>query len=345
MTAPDENVVDIVDLVKVYPGGTKAVAGIDFRVRRGEFVGFLGPNGAGKSTTLKIVATLLKKTSGQVMVAGHDIDVDPTAVRRSIGFAMQEVGLDDLSPGREFLVTQGLLYGLTRKEAKARADELLELVGLTNVANRKVSTYSGGMRRRIDLVGALMHQPPLVILDEPTSGLDPQSRIAIWDYLRELNGLGVTIFLTTQIMEEADTLCDRIAIMDQGTIVAEGTPEDLKYDVGGDVISVTVASAGLEDGVQAGKAEALARERRFVQSVSLSGDCLTVTVDDGGRAVPDLLTLFIDNAIGVTNLSVESPTLDDVFLKHTGRKIRESDADASTEMDQALRQMMGLGRR
>ena len=232
------------ELVKVYPGGTRAVEGIDFTVARGEFFGFLGPNGAGKTTTMKILSTLLKKTSGRVVIAGYDVDHDPKSVRRAIGFAMQEVGLDDLSTGRDFLVLQGLLYGLSRAEARRRGEELLELVGLTAVAKRKVGTYSGGMRRRIDLVAALMHRPPMLFLDEPTTGLDPQSRLAIWEYLSRLNREGVTIFLTTQMMEEADRLCQRIAIIDRGQIVADGSPQTLKADVGGDVIHVTVDSVG-----------------------------------------------------------------------------------------------------
>ena len=177
------------NLVKVYSGEVRAVDGIDFSVAAGEFFGFLGPNGAGKTTTLKILSTLLKKTSGRVVVAGHDVDREAKAVRRSIGFAMQEVGLDDLATGRDFLRLQGVLYGLSQRESRERAEELLELVGLTSVAKRRVGTYSGGMRRRIDLVAAMMHRPNLLFLDEPTTGLDPQSRIAIWDHLKQRGGL------------------------------------------------------------------------------------------------------------------------------------------------------------
>ena len=216
----NEMMVEVEDLVKVYPGGTRAVSGIDFIVGRGQFFGFLGPNGAGKTTTMKILSTLLRKTSGRITGAGYDVDKDPKAVRRSIGFAMQEVGLDDLAAGKDFLVLQGVLYGLSRRESRRRADEMLELVGLTSVAKRKVGTYSGGMRRRIDLVAALMHAPPLLFLDEPTVGLDPQSRLAMWEHLVQLNKQGVAILLTTQMMEEADRLCQSIAIIDHGQIVA-----------------------------------------------------------------------------------------------------------------------------
>ena len=235
---PDAVIVEVEQLVKVYAGGTRAVDGIDFIVKEGEFFGFPGPNGAGKTTTMKVMSTLLRKTSGRVTVAGHDVDADPKAVRRSIGFAMQEVGLDDLAKGKDFLVLQGVLYGLSRREAGRRADEMLDLVGLGHVAGRRVGTYSGGMRRRIDLVGALMHRPRLLFLDEPTIGLDPQSRLAMWDHLTQLNKEGVSILLTTQMMEEADRLCQRIAIIDQGKIVAEGSPRALKGEVGGDVIRV-----------------------------------------------------------------------------------------------------------
>ena len=341
----DDHIVVVQKLVKVYPGGTRAVSGIDFTVAQGEFVGFLGPNGAGKTTTMKVLSTLLKKTSGRVRVAGHDVDSDPGAVRKSIGFAMQEVGLDDLATGWDFLILQGLLYGLSRQEAWRRAGELLELVGLTSVARRKVGTYSGGMGRRIDLVSALMHSPPLLFLDEPTTGLDPQSRLAIWEHLALLNNQGVTIFLTTQMMEEADRLCQRIAIIDQGSIVAEGSPQNLKADVGGDVVRITIDSSGEEEeGAQTAMAEKLVAGRSYVTAVTTAANGLTVTVKDGGVAVPDLLRLLHENQIAVTNLSVASPTLDDVFLKYTGTNIRTEEASGD-ETSQTLRPWLGLRRR
>ena len=341
----DGPIVDVQKLVKVYSGGIRAVSDIDFTVAKGEFFGFLGPNGAGKTTTMKILSTLLRKTSGRAVVAGHDVDRDPMAVRRSIGFAMQEVGLDDLAPGLDFLVLQGVLYGLPRRESRHRAAELLELVGLTSVANRKVGTYSGGMRRRIDLVAALMHSPPLLFLDEPTTGLDPQSRLALWEYLELLNGRGVTIFLTTQMMEEADRLCQRIAIIDQGQIVAEGSPRSLKEEVGGDVIRTTFGSDGREEeSAYSERAEPLVKERDYVTAVSSVGNSLTITVRDGSAAVPDLLRLLNENRIPVANLSMASPTLDDVFLKYTGRTIRAEEAFGD-ETGQAIRPWLGLNRR
>jgi daunorubicin resistance ABC transporter ATP-binding subunit len=331
--------------VKVYPGGTRAVAGIDFAVAPGEFFGFLGPNGAGKSTTLKILSTLLKKTSGRVVVAGHDLDHDPMAVRRSIGFAMQEVGLDDLATAQDFLVLQGRLYRLSTAQAKRRARDLLELVGLSAVAQRKVGTYSGGMRRRLDLVAALMHSPPLLFLDEPTTGLDPQSRLAIWDYLAQLNRQGTTIVLTTQIMEEADRLCQRLAIIDQGKIVADGTPRALKDEIGGDVVTINI-DAGSPDAhkAQIARASAALGGREYVAGVTAIPEGVTASVRDSGAAVPDLLRLLHENGIPVKSLAVSSPTLDDVFLKHTGHQIR-SDSTGGEEMATAMRPWLGLGKR
>ncbi len=339
-----ESMVQVEDLVKVYPGGVRAVDGISFGVARGEFFGFLGPNGAGKSTTMKVLATLLKKTAGRILVAGHDVDRDPTSVRRSIGFAMQEVGLDDLSTGRDFLVLQGLLYGQSRAEARKRADELLELVGLSTVAGRKVGTYSGGMRRRVDLVAAMMQCPPLLFLDEPTTGLDPQSRLAIWDHLKQLKAQGITIFLTTQIMEEADRLCERVAIVDHGQIVAEGSPRELKGQVGGDVITVTIGDEGDAHQAKAAMARELVQTRPYVVGVTSLDGSLSVQVKDGGASAPELLRLLYEKGVPVTNLSVSTPTLDDVFLKYTGRKIR-SDSTGGDEMSAAIRPMLGLGRK
>ncbi|MDA0988742.1 MAG: ATP-binding cassette domain-containing protein [Chloroflexi bacterium] len=339
------DIVLVRNLLKVYKGGTRAVDGIDFAVQPGEFFGLLGPNGAGKTTTIKILSTLLKKTSGEVRVAGYDIDRDPLSVRKSIGFAMQSVGLDDLSTGRDFLMLQGLLYGLSAAEARSRVEELLDLVGLASVAKRKVGTYSGGMRRRIDLVAALIHRPPLLLLDEPTTGLDPQSRLAIWDYLAHLNEQGVTILLTTQMMEEADRLCRRIAIIDRGLIVAEGSPDALKADIGGDVIHVTVASKdeALTDGMLE-KARSLVGSRSYVREATISGDGLTLKTADSSAAVPDLIRVLDENQISATSISVDSPTLDDVFLLHTGRSIRAEETSGG-ESDLAVRSMLGLGRR
>ena len=223
-------------LAKRYANGTEAVRGISFRVRAGEVFGLLGPNGAGKSTTMAMLGTLVRPTTGRAIVAGHDVAAEPRLVRRRIGFAMQEVGVDDLATGGELLVLHGRLHGLSGREAARRAALLLELFAMQDAARWRLGEYSGGMRRRVDLASALIHLPEVVFLDEPTEGLDPHARSAIWDALERLNdALGMTVMLTTHYMEEADRLCDRIAIVDHGRIVVEGTPEELKRAHGGAV--------------------------------------------------------------------------------------------------------------
>ncbi|MDQ2732734.1 MAG: ATP-binding cassette domain-containing protein, partial [Armatimonadota bacterium] len=230
-------IIEVDNLVKKY-GEATAVDNISFTVSEGLFFGFLGPNGAGKTTTMRILATLLKKTSGSVTVAGFDVDRRPDDVRRAIGFAMQDISLDNLASGYENLQLLGVLYGLTPAQSRARAGELLETVGLSKVAERWVNSYSGGMRRRLDLAGVLMHSPRILFLDEPTQGLDPQARRTIWDHLRALNKEGSTIFLTTHYMDEADILCDTLAFIDQGKIVCHGTPQGLKDEMGGNIVTL-----------------------------------------------------------------------------------------------------------
>jgi ABC-2 type transport system ATP-binding protein len=227
------------DLGKTYADGTEAVRGVTLRVRAGECYGLLGPNGAGKSTTVGMLGTLVRPTAGRALVAGFDVMAQPREVRRRIGFAMQDVGVDAFATARELLVLQGRLHGVSRAEAAARARLLLELVDLADVAGKRLAGFSGGMQRRVDLASALMHLPPIVFLDEPTEGLDPRARTAIWDALDRLrHSLGVTVVLTTHYMDEADRLCDRLGIIDRGTVVTEGTPAKLKASVG---------SASLED--------------------------------------------------------------------------------------------------
>jgi ABC-2 type transport system ATP-binding protein len=222
------------DLVKHYSGrggDVEAVRGVDLRVRQGGVFGFLGPNGAGKSTTVRMLTTLMTITSGSARVAGVDVTVNPDAARRRIGVALQEAGLDARQTGRELVILQGRLYGLSRTKAAERAQDLLALVDLEEAADRRIKGYSGGMKRRLDLASALVHQPEVLFLDEPTTGLDPASRLTVWDELQRINDSGTTVFLTTQYLEEADHLCDRIAIIDAGLIVAEGTPTELKADL------------------------------------------------------------------------------------------------------------------
>ena len=230
-------------LSRTFKGGIEAVRSVDLDVSEGEVFGFLGPNGAGKSTTVRMLCTLLPPTDGTAKVAGHDIVDEGDEVRRSIGVALQEIGLDPVQTGRELLELQCGLYGITGSAGRERAAELLELVGLTDAAERRTKTYSGGMKRRLDLASALVHQPRVLFLDEPTTGLDPASRLTVWEEVRSINASGTTIFLTTQYLEEADELCDRLAIIDAGEIVAEGTPEALKAEIGQDVVSVELDGA------------------------------------------------------------------------------------------------------
>jgi ABC-2 type transport system ATP-binding protein len=221
-------------LVKHYTGrggDVEAVRGVDLHVQQGEVFGFLGPNGAGKSTTVRMLTTLMTITSGSARVAGVDVTADPDAARTRIGVALQEAGLDIRQTGRELVILQGRLYGLTQAEAAERANDLLKLVDLLDDADRRIKGYSGGMKRRLDLASALVHRPDVLFLDEPTTGLDPASRLTVWDELRRINEQGTTVFLTTQYLEEADQLCDRLAIIDAGLIVAEGTPSELKADL------------------------------------------------------------------------------------------------------------------
>src|SRR5436305_5650738 len=238
-----EHAIETRSLARTFEGGIEAVRGIDLTVVRGEVFGFLGPNGAGKTTTVRMLCTLLPPTSGNASVAGVDVVKDGAEVRRRIGVALQEIGLDPVQTGRELLELQCGLYGITGSRGRERTNELLQLVGLLDAADRRTKTYSGGMKRRLDLASALVHAPDVLFLDEPTTGLDPASRLTVWEEVRRINAAGATVFLTTQYLEEADQLCDRLAIIDAGTIVAEGTPERLKAEMGHDVVTVDLAGA------------------------------------------------------------------------------------------------------
>src|SRR3979409_1323661 len=237
------NAVDVRSLRRTFKGGVEAVRDIDLSVASGEVFGFLGPNGAGKTTTVRMFCTLLPPTAGSATVAGLDVVSDGAEVRRRIGVALQEIGLDPAQTGRELLELQCGLYGITGRRGRERTKEPLELVGLTDAAERRTKTNSGGMKRRLDLASALVHSPQVLFLDEPTTGLDPASRLTIWDEVRRINAGGATVFLTTQYLEEADKLCDRVAIIDDGRIVAQGTPEQLKAEMGHDVVSVSLEGA------------------------------------------------------------------------------------------------------
>src|SRR3989441_5385854 len=270
-------------LERTFKGGVEAVRDIDLSVARGEVFGFLGPNGAGKTTTVRMLCTLLPPTAGSARVAGIDVVTDPAEVRRRIGVALQEIGLDPVQTGRELLELQCGLYGITGANARARAEELLELLGLTDAADRRTKTYSGGMKRRLDLASALVHSPEVLFLDEPTTGLDPASRRTVWDEVARINDVGTTVFLTTQYLEEADRLCDRLAIIDGGRIVAEGTPERLKAEVGHDVVSVSL------DGAGAAATRAALGDLPGLERVIGETGALALYLEDGGGSIAEIV--------------------------------------------------------
>ena len=315
------DIITVEDLVVVYPDGTRAVDGISFAVKEGEFFGFLGPNGAGKSTTIKSLTTLLKKASGRVMVAGHDLDEDQSAIRKAIGVLGQETSLDIDLTGRENLRLQGRLQQLHGDELETRIDDLLELVQLEDVGDKEAGRYSGGMRKRLDLASALIHKPRLLFLDEPTTGLDAQSRAAIWDYLDSLNRTErITIFLTTQYLEEADRLCRNLSIIDRGRIIAQGSPSELKAAIGGDAITLTLA--GVENPSLNAKTMEVLRTIVGITRVTESDVGVTAYALNAGRIITDIVTSLDRAGVRPESLSFSSPTLDDVFLRRTGRRIR-----------------------
>ncbi len=333
------NVIETKQLTKVFPGGVRAVDGIDFEVKTGEIFGFLGPNGAGKTTTIKMLNTLLPVTSGSAMVTGLDVVKHPAEVRKNIGYVAQDVGVDEHATGRENLALYGHFYRLDRKTIKRRVEELFELVDLTGHENKKVSTYSGGMRKRLDIAMGLIHQPRLIFMDEPTTGLDPQTRVHIWDYIRDLaKAMGVTIFLTTHYMDEADRLADRIAIIDLGKIMATGTPDELKGSIGGDVVTLSPSTTGQEEYEEFIKrTEAALTGKPFVLGTQASDGELAVYVDKGESAAPSIMKLLASEGIEVETLSVSRPTLDDVFLKYTGRTIRDQEGTRTTYAEMSRR--------
>jgi len=302
-------------------GDVRAVDGVDLRIPAGEIYGFLGPNGAGKSTTVHMLCTLLAPTGGRALVAGYDVGSEPGKVRLRIGVALQEAALDPKQSGTELLQLQGRLYGLTRHEVNRRVAELAELVDLGDFLDRLIGTYSGGMKRRLDLAAALIHNPEIVFLDEPTTGLDPVSRVQVWTEVRRLNvELGITIFLTTQYLEEADELAHRVGIIDNGRIVAEGTPTDLKKAVGSDVIIVRV------EGDPASAMPVLERVHG-VESVELHGSELVIATGSGSATISPVAVALATTEVVVRDLTLRTPTLDDVFLDLTGTHIERSNSE------------------
>jgi ABC-2 type transport system ATP-binding protein len=316
------------DSVEVtYADGTEAVRGIDLVVPEGEFFGFLGPNGAGKTTTIKTFATLLSPTGGEILTNGFDAANNGQAVRESIGYMAQETSVDLELTARENVRFTARAYGIPRAERADRIDELLELVDLADVADKEAGEFSGGMKKRLDVATALVHDPPLVFLDEPTTGLDPKARNRLWEYFQRINDEGTTLFLTTQYLEEADALCNRLAVILDGEIVAEGSPAELKQQVGGEVLEVE-----LDDDDDRDRAAAIAAEAGLFDdaSVDVTDDGITVTAQRAREYGTDLLVALRDEAVTVTGFNIRAPTLDDVFLAITDdRPDLERDADAT----------------
>ena len=319
-----EDIIAVKDLRKVYGSDILAVDGISFTVKKGEIFGFLGPNGAGKSTTIKILTTLISKTTGTATIDGLDVDQDQVAVRRIIGYASQEVGVDDDLTARENLLLQCRFHHMPKEKAKERVELLLQTVKLVEASDRRLSTFSGGMRKRLDLASSLVSDPKVLFLDEPTTGLDPQSRLDIWEYIKQLNRQGMTIFLTTQYMEEADRLANRLCIVDQGKIVAEGTPAELKSQIGADIITLRFKADDVSACQKA--TEAISN----LPGVKELGECkvglakdsgLTIMTQNGAALIPQVVRAVDGAGVGIEQLTLSAPTLDEVFLRITGKTL------------------------
>jgi ABC-2 type transport system ATP-binding protein len=312
-------------LVKHFSPDIRAVDGVDLAIDEGQIFGYLGQNGSGKTTTVRMLTTLLRPTAGQASVGGIDVLRRPNAVRRSIGVALQEAGLDDAQNGRELLQLQARLYRVPAREIDLRVGELLRIVDLEEAADRRIKTYSGGMQRRLDLAAALVHRPKIVFLDEPTTGLDPISREAIWRYVRELNRReGVTFFLTTQYLEEADRLAGVCAIMDAGKIVARGSPAELKAAIGTDVVTVRIE--GGDD--ERRRAEQAVRQLEGVDEVRIVDDSIIVYVPDGAAAIARIVLMLDGASLVAREVTLAKPTLDDVFLRATGHHLAADESQA-----------------
>ena len=318
------NGIEASGLVREFKGGIRAVAGIDLEVAPGSIYGFLGPNGAGKSTTVHILTTLLPPSAGSARVAGHDVVTDGAGVRDSIGAALQEAALDPQLSAREHMRLQGALHGIPKREGRRRGDELIERVGLSEAADRKVVGYSGGMKRRLDLALALLHGPRVLFLDEPTTGLDIQSRTALWDEVAHLSrDEGVTVFLTTQYLEEAEQLADRVGIIDRGEIVAEGTPAELKAEIGRPTVAAVPADNDRESAARV--------LERFGELVPGSPNGAAVRLHDGAEELANIVRAFDSAGVRIANLELHAPSLNDVFLAKTGRSLEGAQAEAAEE--------------
>ena len=310
----------------------EAVKDVSFSVEKGEIFGLLGPNGAGKSTTILMLTTLLRITDGEATILGSDVATEDKSVREKIGVALQDTGIDNILTGRELFFSTARLWGYSTKDSETRTNELLELVGLTEAADRRVKTYSGGMKRRLDLGLSLVNSPEILFLDEPTTGLDPGSRRVLWDEIKRLRDRGVTVILTTQYLEEADELADRIAIIDEGLVVAEGTSDQLKASIGGDVITFSFSN----------KLD-LENAKKILTDCKQEGNDLRITVQDGAGKIPSFVNELTANNIEIEAVSASKPTLDDVFLKVTGSRLEN---ETPVEKKQSKRPSRGRpGRR
>jgi len=321
--------IETFNLTKVYNGKIRAVDDLNLAINEGEIFGLLGPNGAGKTTTIRMLVTLTRPTSGRAVIDGYDLAKDARTIRQIIGYSSQEAGVDENATGREYLALFGKYYHLDGQTIKRRIDEVLELMELADAADRLVSTYSGGMRKRLEIATALINKPKILIFDEPTLGLDVQTRLRIWDYIRELSKEDTTILLTTHYLEETDKLCDRVAIIDHGKIVALGTPEELKGEISGDAV---VLALPLQEPDQLAKtidrAKQLLSPQSFVKDVVARDGGLNVYVDEGSSAVPQILRVLEEADVKVEGITLTRPSLDDVFVKYTGRTLREEKGTA-----------------
>jgi ABC-2 type transport system ATP-binding protein len=310
-----------VDGLRKRYGDVQALDGVSFSVREGEIFGLLGPNGAGKSTTVRVLVTLTNPDEGSASVGGHDVVREAGAVRRTIGYVPQESGIDRRATGRENLLLQGRVHGMSGRALHERVDELLDVVGITDAADRIVQGYSGGMRRRLDVALGLVHRPRVLFLDEPTTGLDPEARVAMWEEVGRLaKNESLTILLTTHYLEEADELADRLAIVSQGKVVVEGTPGELKSRLSGDAVHVELADGQVEDARQV-----LERVHAPVEATLADGRTLVSRVPEGAHALPGILSALAAAGIPVAAVSVHRPSLDDVYLHYTGREFATED--------------------
>ncbi len=317
------NLIEVRDLTKIYNGGRTAVSSISFDVSEGEIFGFLGPNGAGKSTTIKMMTTLLSITSGTITINGHNVIKKPHKVRECIGYIPQEMESDDLLTGWENLFLHSKFFGLSTKTAKKRIEEVLEVVNLTERASDTVKSYSGGMRKRLDIACGLVHSPQLLILDEPTLGLDIQTRREIWKYINNMRKeKGMTIFLTTHYMEEADQLCDRIAIIDQGEIKVIDAPQKLKAGIEGDIITLKFMAE--DEGIINALEEI--RNLNTVRNIKQQEDHYLIIAADGEATIPQIIEITSRMGVKVVNISLKMPSLDDIYVHITGHGLRDGNA-------------------